>query len=161
MKALLIVLAVIAVVAVGFVVFPHDMAAIEVKAEPIGLGKHLTNAVVTSFVLSAALAVFAFFFGRRLKERPGGLQNVVEGLIEGLDNLVRDVRPQALGGDLLPDRRHHFPLPARRQHVQPAHPVSGGGPGLRTRRTRAASIPVPRGSPASRACCSSAESSTT
>ncbi len=94
MKALLIVLAVIAVVAVGFVVFPHDMAAIEVKAEPIGLGKHLTNAVVTSFVLSAALAVFAFFFGRRLKERPGGLQNVVEGLIEGLDNLVRDVAPK-------------------------------------------------------------------
>jgi len=93
-KALLIVLAVAAVVAVGFVVFPHDMAAIEVKAEPIGLGKHLTNAVLTSFVLSAALVIFAFFFGRRLKERPGGLQNVVEGLIEGLDNLVKDAAPR-------------------------------------------------------------------
>ena len=94
MKALLIVLAVVAVVTVGFLVFPHDMAAIEVKAEPIGLGKHLTNAVLTSFVLSAALVIFAFFFGRRLKERPGGLQNVVEGLIEGLDNLVKDAAPK-------------------------------------------------------------------
>ena len=94
MKALLIVLAVAAVVAVGFVVFPHDMAAIEVKAEPIGLGKHVTNAVLTSFVLSAALVIFAFFVGRRLKERPGGLQNVVEGLIEGLDNLVKDAAPK-------------------------------------------------------------------
>lgn len=94
MKALLIVLAVVAVVTVGFLMFPHDMAAIEVKAEPIGLGKHLTNAVLTSFVLSAALVIFAFFFGRRLKERPGGLQNVVEGLIEGLDNLVKDAAPK-------------------------------------------------------------------
>ena len=94
MKALLIVLAVVAVVAVGFLVFQHDMAAIEVKAEPIGLGKHVTNAVLTSFVLSAALVIFAFFFGRRLKERPGGLQNVVEGLIEGLDNLVKDAAPK-------------------------------------------------------------------
>lgn len=94
MKALLIVLAVVAVVAVGFLVFPHDRAAIEVAAEPIGLGRHLTNAVLTSFVLSAALVIFAFFFGRRLKERPSGLQNVVEGLIEVLDNLVKDVAPK-------------------------------------------------------------------
>ena len=93
MRALLIVLAVVVVVAVGFVIFPSDMAAISVAAEPIGLGPHVTNALLTSFVLSAALVIFSFVLGRRLQERPGGLQNVVESVIEGLDNLVKDAAP--------------------------------------------------------------------
>ena len=93
MKAVLIILVVIVVVAAGFVIFPPDRAAISVAAEPIGLGKNLTNALLTSFVLSAALVVFAFFLGRRLQERPGGVQNVVESVIEGLDNLVKDAAP--------------------------------------------------------------------
>ena len=93
MKALLIVLAVAAVVAVGFVIFPADQAVIEVKAEPIGLGDVFTNAVVTSLVLSAAFLIFAFVLGRRLKERPGAVQNVVESVIEGLHNMVRDAAP--------------------------------------------------------------------
>ena len=93
MRALLIVLAVVVVVTVGFVIFPSDMAAISVAAEPIGLGPHVTNALLTSFVLSAALVIFSFVLGRRLQERPGGLQNVVESVIEGLDNLVKDAAP--------------------------------------------------------------------
>jgi F-type H+-transporting ATPase subunit a len=93
-KPLLIVLAVVAVVAVGFVIFPSDMAAISVAAEPIGLGPVVTNALLTSFVLSAALVIFSFVVGRRLQERPGGLQNVVESVIEGLDNLVKDAAPK-------------------------------------------------------------------
>ena len=94
MKALLIVLAVAAVVAVGFVIFPSDMAAISVAAEPIGLGPVFTNAVLTSFVLSAALVIFAFFLGRRLKECPGAVQNVVESVIEGLHNMVKEAAPK-------------------------------------------------------------------
>lgn len=93
MKALLIVLAVAAVVAVGFVIFPSDRAAIEMAAEQIGLGPIFTNAFLTSIVLSAVLVVFAFVVGRRLQERPGGVQNVVESVIEGLHNLVKDVAP--------------------------------------------------------------------
>ncbi len=93
MRALLIVLAVVVVVTVGFVIFPSDMAAVSVAAEPIGLGPHVTNALLTSFVLSAALVIFSFVLGRRLQERPGGLQNVVESVIEGLDNLVKDAAP--------------------------------------------------------------------
>ena len=93
MKALLIVLAVAAVVVAGFVIFPSDQAAISLAAEPIGLGRVFTNAVVTSLVLSAALVVFAFVLGRRLKERPSGVQNVVESVIEGLDKLVKDAAP--------------------------------------------------------------------
>jgi F-type H+-transporting ATPase subunit a len=92
-RALLIVLAVVVVVTVGFVIFPSDMAAVSVAAEPIGLGPHVTNALLTSFVLSAALVIFSFVLGRRLQERPGGLQNVVESVIEGLDNLVKDAAP--------------------------------------------------------------------
>ena len=93
MRALLIVLAVVVVVTVGFVIFPSDMAAVSLAAEPIGLGPHVTNALLTSFVLSAALVIFSFVLGRRLQERPGGLQNVVESVIEGLDNLVKDAAP--------------------------------------------------------------------
>lgn len=93
MKALLIVLAVAAVVAAGFVIFPTDQAAVSVAAEPIGLGPVFTNAVVTSLALSAAFLVFAFIVGRRLKERPGAVQNAVESVIEGLHNLVKDAAP--------------------------------------------------------------------
>ena len=94
MKALLIVLTVVAAVAVGVLVFPSDMAAISVAAEPIGLGPVFTNAVLTSFLLSAVLVVFAFFLGRRLTERPGPVQNIVESVIEGLHNLVKDAAPK-------------------------------------------------------------------
>ncbi len=94
MKALLIVLAVAAVVVVGFVIFPSDQAAISVAAEPIGLGPVFTNALLTSIMLSAAFVVFAFFLGRRLKERPGGVQNAVESVIEGLDKMIKDAAPK-------------------------------------------------------------------
>ena len=56
-------------------------------AEPIGLGP-VTNALLTSFILSAVILLVAFFVGRNLKLRPGGLQNAVEALVEALDNLV-------------------------------------------------------------------------
>jgi F-type H+-transporting ATPase subunit a len=94
-KTFLIVLAVVAViafVAVGFLIFPPDRAAISVAAEPIGLGP-VNNAMLTSFVLSAGFLVFAFVVGRRLQELPGGVQNVVESVIEGLDKLVKDAAP--------------------------------------------------------------------
>ena len=84
--ALLIVLSV-AVIVVGNMVLPVPQAAIEVAAEDIGLGP-VTNAILTSFILSALIVLVAFFVRRNLKLRPAGLQNVVEALIEALDNLV-------------------------------------------------------------------------
>ena len=87
MKIALLILLAVAVIVVGNTVMPVPQAAIEVVAEDIGLGR-VTNALLTSFILSAVIVLVAFFVGRNLKLRPGGLQNVVEALIEALDNLV-------------------------------------------------------------------------
>ncbi|MDE0024168.1 MAG: F0F1 ATP synthase subunit A [Spirochaetaceae bacterium] len=87
MKVVLLIVAAVAVLVLGNLLVPVPRAAIEVAAEPIGLGP-VTNAMLTSFVLSAVILAVAFVVGRTLKLRPGGLQNVVEALIEGLGNLV-------------------------------------------------------------------------
>ncbi|MDE0229441.1 MAG: F0F1 ATP synthase subunit A [Spirochaetaceae bacterium] len=87
MKVVLLIVAAVAVLVLGNLLVPVPRAAIEVAAEPIGLGP-VTNAMLTSFILSAVILAVAFVVGRTLKLRPGGLQNVVEALIEGLGNLV-------------------------------------------------------------------------
>ncbi len=76
------------------IILPVPMAAISVAAEPIGLGPTFTNALVTSFVLSIIILAFAFVVGRSLKERPGGVQNIVELIIEALDGLVNTIAPK-------------------------------------------------------------------
>jgi F-type H+-transporting ATPase subunit a len=78
----------------GNLLFPVPRAAIEVAAEPIGLGPLFTNALVTSIILSIILVVLAFLIGRNLKEKPGGVQNIVEVLIEGLESLVNSIAPK-------------------------------------------------------------------
>ncbi len=87
MKVVLLIVAAVAVLVLGNLLVPVPRAAIEVAAEPIGLGL-VTNAMLTSFILSAVILMVAWVVGRKLKLRPGGLQNVVEALIEALDNLV-------------------------------------------------------------------------
>ena len=87
MKIALLIVAGVAALVAGNLLVPVPQAAIEVAAEPIGLGP-VTNALLTSFILSAVILAVAFVVGRNLKLRPGGLQNVVEALVEALDNLV-------------------------------------------------------------------------
>ena len=87
MKIVLLIVLSVAVIVVGNTVLRVPQAAIELAAEDIGLGR-VTNALLTSFILSAVIVLVAFFVGRNLKLRPGGLQNVIEALIEALDNLV-------------------------------------------------------------------------
>ena len=87
MKIVLLIAVAVAVLVAGNLLLPVPQAAIEVAAEPIGLGP-VTNALLTSFILSAVILVVAFVVGRNLKLRPGGLQNGVEALVEALDNLV-------------------------------------------------------------------------
>lgn len=87
MKIALLIVAAVAVLVAGNLLLPVKQAAIEVAAEDIGLGP-VTNALLTSFILSAVILVVAFVVGRNLKLRPGGLQNAVEALFEALDNLV-------------------------------------------------------------------------
>lgn len=87
MKIVLLVLLALAVIVAGNLLLPVPRAGIELAAESIGLGP-VTNALLTSFILSGVILVVAFFVGRNLKLRPGGMQNAVEALVEALDNLV-------------------------------------------------------------------------
>jgi F-type H+-transporting ATPase subunit a len=84
----------IVVIIIFQIILPVPMVAISVAAEPIGLGPTFTNALVTSFILSIIMLVFAFVVGRSLKERPGGVQNIVELIIEALDGLVNTIAPK-------------------------------------------------------------------
>lgn len=81
------------VIIIGNILLPVPRAAIEVAAEPIGLGP-VTNALFTSFVLSIIIVLLAFFVGHNLKDKPSGLQNIVEVLIEALDGLVNSIAPK-------------------------------------------------------------------
>ncbi len=96
-KKILIGLAIVLVIIVlGNIILPVDQAAIEIAAEPIAtVGPvELTNSLFTSILLSIALLLFAFYVGRNLKEKPGGLQNLVEFVIESLDGLVSNIAPK-------------------------------------------------------------------
>ncbi len=94
----------IMVIVLGNIFFPVDMAAIEVAAEPIfSIGSYVvTNAFFTSILLSILLVVVAFFVGRGLKEQPGGLQNIIEFMIEGLDGLISSLAPKKWHASFFP-----------------------------------------------------------
>jgi F-type H+-transporting ATPase subunit a len=92
---------ILVVMVLGNILLPVPMAAISVAAEPIGLGP-ITNAMLTSFILSFIIVVVAFFLGRNLKETPSGLQNVVELVIETLTNFVNDIAPKKWGATFFP-----------------------------------------------------------
>ncbi|MBN1217725.1 MAG: F0F1 ATP synthase subunit A [Anaerolineae bacterium] len=91
-----IALIIIAVMIIGNILFPVNQAAIEIAAEPIFAVESfvVTNAFFTSLILSIIILVIAFFIGRNLKEKPGGVQNIVEFLIESLDGLVSSLAPK-------------------------------------------------------------------
>jgi F-type H+-transporting ATPase subunit a len=90
LKAIIYTVVALVIIVIGNILLPVPRAAIEVAAEPIfHIGPFVvTNAFFTSILISITLLIIAFFLGRNLKERPGGLQNVTEMLIEALDNLV-------------------------------------------------------------------------
>lgn len=83
----------VVVIIIGNILLPVPQAAIEVAPEPIGLGP-VTNALFTSIILSIILVTVAFFVGRKLQEKPGGFQNIVEVVIESLDGLVTSIAPK-------------------------------------------------------------------
>lgn len=93
-KIIIGVIVTIIVMILGNIILPVPMTAIEVAAEPIGLGSTLTNALFTSILLSIAILIVAFFVGRNLKQIPNGLQNIVEVVIEALDGLVNSIAPK-------------------------------------------------------------------
>lgn len=72
-----------------------DGLHIALSAEPIALiGDFvITNSMFTNVVVSALLIGFAYTVNRSLKQtdRPSGLQNVAEGIVEALYNFVHSV----------------------------------------------------------------------
>lgn len=98
-----IVVALVVIIGGNFIL-PVQRAAIEVAAEPVfNLGGFVvTNALFTSVLLSIFLVGMAFIIGRSLKEQPGGLQNVVEFLIEALDGLVKATAPKKWASTFFP-----------------------------------------------------------
>lgn len=101
-KIIIGIIVTIVVMILGNIILPVPMAAIEVAAEPIGLGPTLTNALVTSFLLSIVILVLAFVIGRNLKPIPSGTQNIVEVVIEALDGLVNGIAPKKWASTFFP-----------------------------------------------------------
>lgn len=68
---------------------------VSISAEPIAevAGLQISNSILTSLVVSFLLIVFALLFRARLKktDRPSGLQNVVEMIIEALYGFVHSI----------------------------------------------------------------------
>ncbi len=100
-KIIIYVVIALVIIIVGNMLLPVPRGAIEVAAEPIGLGP-ITNAMLTSFILSAIIIIGAFIVGRGLKEKPTGLQNVIEILIEALSNFVNDIAPKKWAATFFP-----------------------------------------------------------
>ena len=87
-------IAAIVIIIVGNILLPVPRGAIEVAAEPIGLGSIMTNALFTSIILSIIIVILALIVRSSLKDDPGGLQNIVEIMIEFLDGLVQSSAPK-------------------------------------------------------------------
>jgi F-type H+-transporting ATPase subunit a len=68
---------------------------VSISAEPIAevFGFSITNSIFTSLIVSTLLILFAIIFRSRLKQtnRPTGVQNVVELIIESLYNFVHSI----------------------------------------------------------------------
>ncbi len=56
----------------------------------ITLKNLITQTTVTLLIVTVLLLSFAYFFGKKIKKRPGGLQVVVEKLVNMLYGLVED-----------------------------------------------------------------------
>jgi F-type H+-transporting ATPase subunit a len=95
-KALIILLVVFALIAVGNLLFPRALPPIEVRAETIpGLTLPLlgpvTNALLGSLTTSLILIVVALLARSSRQLIPAGLQNAAELVIESIYNLVESV----------------------------------------------------------------------
>lgn len=68
---------------------------VSISAEPVAevAGLTISNSIVTSLLVSFLLIIFALYFRSRFQKtnRPAGLQNVVELIIEALYNFVHSI----------------------------------------------------------------------
>lgn len=82
---------IVAVVGALFIKMPAPL--ISIKAEPLfSIGPlTVTNSLFSSWIVTAAIFLFFFMATRKMDYMPGGLQNFVEMLVEGLYNLTEGV----------------------------------------------------------------------
>ena len=100
----LITLGFIGVIVLGNWLLPVDQAAIDVAPEALfNIGSFtVTNAFFTSILLSLVILITAFFIGRSLREQPGGVQNIVEYVIEILDGFISTTAPKKWAATFFP-----------------------------------------------------------
>jgi F-type H+-transporting ATPase subunit a len=88
-KTLAIVVGVLVLLGVGFLFFRSPKPIIEIKAETItDIGPFpVVNTWVTAVMVVIVLAIVAFLATRKISLIPGGLQNVVESVMEAMYNI--------------------------------------------------------------------------
>ncbi len=66
------------------------MVHVSITAEKLFslLGFPITNTLLTSWLLVAALSLLAYLFSKRIRANPGKLQNAVEAVVQGLLNFL-------------------------------------------------------------------------
>lgn len=91
-KVWLIVLAVIAMVIIGFLV-AGPQPEISLKAEPIfAIGPwQVTNTVITAYIVSAILVIVSIIATRKASLIPSGFYNFVEAIVEWMLSVVEEI----------------------------------------------------------------------
>ncbi len=93
----------------GFVFLRGPTPDIKIKPEtiasyePFGIGTvNITNTMITSWLVVAAMIIMVFLATRRWELVPQGVQNVVEAILEGFYNLVVNVAGEKNGRRFFP-----------------------------------------------------------
>ncbi len=103
-KTALIAIGAIALFLVGFVFFRGPTPHIAIKPETItAVGPvDLTNTMITSWIVVATLCIGVLLATRKWELVPGGVQNVVEGVVEAFYDLVVNVAGEKNGRRFFP-----------------------------------------------------------
>lgn len=87
---LLYVVGTLVLIVLGAVLLKFSLPIVSVAAEAIP-GTPITNAYLTSVVVTIGIIIFAFLATRNMQLIPSGLQNVMEMIVETLYNLTEGV----------------------------------------------------------------------
>jgi F-type H+-transporting ATPase subunit a len=105
MKTRLIVLAMLALLAVGFIFLRGPIPHIAIAAEPLTSvgGVKITNTMITSWVVVVLILLgILFITSRKWTIVPGGVQNFVEAVVEAFYNLVTGIAGEENGRKFFP-----------------------------------------------------------
>lgn len=103
-RTLGIVVAVLALLIIGFVFFRLPQPIIEIKPEKIFAigGFTVTNTILTAWIMIAIIAVVTILGTRRMELIPRGFQNLFEAVVEGFANIATDIAGERNGRRFFP-----------------------------------------------------------